>query len=60
MDLGIIAGIVMLVGWAIATFFFDAPGWVHFFLTAGVTMIIWRIVARGTPDVPVGKVSTKK
>jgi hypothetical protein len=52
MDLGIIAGIVMLAGWAIATFFFDAPGWVHIFLTAGVTIIIWRIVARGTTALP--------
>jgi MFS family permease len=52
MDLGIIAGIVMLAGWAIATFFFEAPGWVHIFLTAGVTMIIWRIVARKTPALP--------
>jgi hypothetical protein len=55
MDLGIIAGVVMLIGWAIATFFFEAPGWVHFFLTAGVTMIIWRIVKRGTPDTGVPK-----
>ena len=52
MDLGIIAAIIMLAGWAIATFFLDAPGWVHFFLTAGVTMLIWRIVRRGTPDTP--------
>jgi hypothetical protein len=52
MDLGIIAAIIMLVGWAIATFFFDAPGWVHFFLTAGVTMLVWRIVKRSTPELP--------
>lgn len=52
MDLRIIAGIVMLGGWAIATFFFDAPGWVHIFLTAGVTLLIWRIVARSTPELP--------
>ena len=52
MDLGIIAGIVMLIGWAIATFFFDAAGWVHLFLTAGVTLVIWRIVSRGTPGLP--------
>ena len=51
MDIGIIAAVVMLVGWAIATFFFEAAGWVHAFLTAGVTMLIWRIVKRGTPDV---------
>jgi hypothetical protein len=51
MDLGIIAGIILLIGWAIATFFLDAPGWVHIFLTGGVTLLIWRIVKRGTPDV---------
>lgn len=50
MDPGIIAAVVMLIGWAIATFFFEAPGWVHLFLTLGVTMLIWRIVKRGTPD----------
>ena len=56
MDLGIVAGIVMLIGWAVATFFFDAPGWVHLFLTLGVTLgvtlVIWRIVKRGTPEPP--------
>ena len=52
MDLWIIAGIVMLVGWAIATFFFNAPGFVHIFLTGGVTLLIWRIVARKTPELP--------
>lgn len=48
MDLGIVAGIVLLAGWAIATFFFNAPGWVHLFLTLGVTILIWRVVKRGT------------
>jgi uncharacterized membrane protein len=48
-DLGIVTGIAMLVLWAIATFAFEAPGWVHGLLTAGVFLIIYRIVARGTP-----------
>ena len=40
--------IVMLVGWAVWTFAFDpAPGWVHLFLTLGVFLLIWAIVARG-------------
>lgn len=53
MDLGIVAAVVMLVGWAIATFGMnDAPGWVHAFLTAGVFLLIQRIVARGTPAPP--------
>lgn len=48
MDLGILAAIAMLVLWAVATFQFDAPGWVHLLLTAGVFLLIWRIVVRGT------------
>jgi len=50
MDLGILAAIAMLVLWAVATFQFDAPGWVHLLLTAGVFLLIWRIVVRGTRD----------
>jgi hypothetical protein len=46
MDLGLIAGVVMLVGWAIATFVFNGPGWVHLFLSVGVFLVIWRIAAR--------------
>ena len=56
MDLGILAALAMLVVWAVATFRFDAPGWVHVLLTAGVFLLIWRIVARGTEgDVPRGR-----
>ena len=40
MDIWTIVGIVMLVAWGIATFMFDAPGWVHFLLTAGVFLIM--------------------
>ena len=50
MDLGLIIGFLMLVLWAIGTFFFEAPGWLHLLLTFGVFVIIWRIVARSTPD----------
>jgi hypothetical protein len=50
MDLGIIAGVAMLVVWAIATFVFEAPGWIHGLLTFGVFLIIYRIVVRGTRD----------
>ena len=49
MDLGIIAGIVLLAIWAIGMLFLGGPGWINLFLTLGVTMLIWRIVARGTP-----------
>jgi len=51
MDLGIIAAIVMLVVWAIGTFAFEAPGWLHLLLTAGVFLLIQRIVVRGTASV---------
>ena len=40
-------GLIMLVLWALATFAFSGPGWVHLFLTLGVFMVIWGIVARG-------------
>lgn len=48
MDLGIIVAVAMLVVWAVATFTTEAPGWVHALLTAGVFLLIWRIVVRGT------------
>ena len=58
MDLGIIAAIAMLVVWGVLTFVVnDAPGMTHALLTAGVTLLIWRVVKRGdnagtaaTPD----------
>ena len=49
MDLGIIAAILMLVFWAVGTVAFEAPGWLHILLTAGVFLLIHRIVIRGTP-----------
>ena len=50
MDLGIIGAIAMLVVWAVATVFFDAPGWVHLLLSLGVFLLIWRIVTRNGAD----------
>jgi hypothetical protein len=50
MDLWIAAALAMLVAWAVATFAFTAPGWMHALLTAGVWILIWRIVARATPE----------
>jgi hypothetical protein len=49
MDLGIIAAVAMLVLWAIGTFKFEAPGYIHLLLTAGVFLLIWRIVVLGSP-----------
>ncbi len=40
----------MLVVWGIAVFAINnAPGYVHFLLTGGLFLLIWRIVARGAP-----------
>jgi hypothetical protein len=41
--------LVMLAVWAVATFAYDAPGWVHMLLTGGVFLLIYGIVARGAP-----------
>jgi hypothetical protein len=48
MDLGIVAGVVLILIWAISTFMFSGPGWMNLLLTAGVTILVWRVVARGT------------
>jgi hypothetical protein len=47
MDLGIVAGIIMLVVWAFVALH-NGPGWIHLLLTLGMALIIWRIVVRGT------------
>ena len=46
MDVGLIAGIVMLVLWAAGTFLLDAPGWINLLLSVGVFFVIWRIALR--------------
>ncbi|HEU4565934.1 MAG TPA: hypothetical protein VFS05_14840 [Gemmatimonadaceae bacterium] len=48
-SLAIPTGIIMLVLWAIGTFALSGPGWLHLFLTLGVFLVIWGIVARGDP-----------
>jgi hypothetical protein len=40
----------MLIFWAVMTFAFSGPGWVHLFLTLGVFLLIWGIVASGTEE----------
>jgi hypothetical protein len=52
MDLTLLAGIVMLVVWGGLTVATEAPGWIHLLLTAGVFLIVWRIVVRDTPYGP--------
>lgn len=51
MDIWTIVAVAMLVVWGVATFMFEAPGWIHLLLTAGVFLVIYRIVVRGTPGV---------
>ena len=52
-DLGILAAVAMLVAWAVITFVVnDAPGVTHALLTAGVAVLIWRVVKRSEPPGP--------
>ena len=46
---GLPLSLVMLAAWAVATFAYEAPGWVHMLLTGGVFLLIYSIVVRGTP-----------
>ena len=51
MDLGIIAALIMLAIWGFVTFTTTAPGWIHLLLTLGVSLLVYRIVVRGTRGV---------
>ena len=53
--IGIPLALAMLAAWAVLTFAFEAPGWVHLLLTAGVFLVIYGIVARGTPPARVDR-----
>ena len=48
MDVGVITAVAMLLVWAVAALAFDGPGWVNLLLTLGVTLLIYRVVLRGT------------
>jgi uncharacterized membrane protein len=48
MDVGVITAVAMLLVWAIWALAFDGPGWIHLLLTLGVTLLIYRVVVRGT------------
>ena len=54
MDLGTVAAVLILAGWAVWTFAFSAPGWAHILLMGGMFLLIYRIVVRGTPGYPAG------
>jgi len=55
MDSGILIAVLILAGWGVWTFAFNAPGWAHIFLTVGVFLLMYRIVVRGTPGYPSNK-----
>jgi uncharacterized membrane protein len=46
MDIGIIAAIALLLIWAVGALLMEGPGWIHLFLTVGVSLLIYRIVLR--------------
>jgi uncharacterized membrane protein len=48
MDVGVITAVAMLLVWAIWALAFDGPGWIHLLLTLGVTLLLYRVVVRGT------------
>lgn len=52
MDLGMLGAIALLVIWAIAALVLQGPGWVHLFLTVGVSLLIYRIVVRDSAKGP--------
>lgn len=60
MDLGIIAAVLMLIVWGVVTFVVnDAPGVTHALLTAGLFVLIWRVVKRQEREPGSGKQSGK-
>ena len=60
MDLGMLAAFVLLLVWAVAALVLQGPGWVHLFLTVGVSLLIYRIVVRGSPKDPVTRAPRKE
>ena len=55
MDLGIIIAFVVLIVWAVGALVMQGPGWIHLLLTVGVSLLIYRIVVRGSPKDPATK-----
>jgi hypothetical protein len=49
MDIGIVVAVLVLILWAVGALVMQGPGWIHLLLTAGVSLLIYRIVARSTP-----------
>ncbi len=38
-----LAALALLVVWGIATVFYQAPGWIHLLLTAGVALWVYGV-----------------
>ena len=57
MDLGIVGAIVLLIVWAVGALVIQGPGYIHLLLTIGVSLLIYRIVARsaGSEKTPPAK-----
>ena len=60
MDLGMLGAIALLVVWAIAALVMQGPGWVHLFLTVGVSLLIYRIVVRDSAKRPPAETPKKR
>jgi hypothetical protein len=45
----ILLSVVILVIWGAGTWF-EAPGWIHLLLTAGVFLLVWRVVTKKKVD----------
>lgn len=43
-----VAAVVLLLVWAVVALVLQGPGWVHLLLTVGVSLLIYRIVVRGS------------
>jgi len=50
----------MLFIWAVGALLMEGPGWIHLLLTVGVSLLIYRIVVRGSPKEPVTKAPPRK
>jgi hypothetical protein len=48
MDVGVITAVAMLLIWAVVALAYDGPGWINLLFTLGVTLLIYRVVLRGT------------
>jgi uncharacterized membrane protein len=60
MDIGIIAAIALLVIWAVGALLMEGPGWIHLFLTVGVSLLIYRIVSLDSPKKTVAEAPPRK